>query len=106
MDWAIALEQYEPGSTYELDDSANPSAVVVWNGTKPEPTEADLQAAWDAWKQANPDPPDWDGLLAEAVLSPLYGYLQTVAAGDGVTAQYFSGLQMIMTSDKLQNPMF
>ena len=31
---------------YKLDQSVPPHAIVEWNGNDPQPTDAELQAAW------------------------------------------------------------
>ena len=34
---------------YSLTQSVPPHSIVSWNGPDPQPTEAELQAAWDAY---------------------------------------------------------
>ena len=35
---------------YSLTQSVPPHSIVSWNGPDPQPTEAELQAAWDAYQ--------------------------------------------------------
>ena len=37
-------------NSYKLTQSVPPHSIVEWNGPDPQPTEAELQAAWDAYQ--------------------------------------------------------
>tara|TARA_R100001510_G_scaffold56278_1_gene61513 strand:+ start:1390 stop:1575 length:186 start_codon:yes stop_codon:yes gene_type:complete len=50
MDIAIAIEQLGLNNNrYRLTQSPPPHSLVWWGGPDPQPTDAELQAAYDAW---------------------------------------------------------
>ena len=47
MDIALCIEHLGLRVTsYNLDDSANPTAILGWEGEDPQPTIAELEAVW------------------------------------------------------------
>ena len=48
MDTAYAIELLGLNHcSYNLDDSVTPNEIIAWYGPDPEPTVAEMQAAWD-----------------------------------------------------------
>lgn len=47
MDLAIAIDRLRPGATY-LPNTER-TAIVEWRDARPQPTAAELQAAYNAW---------------------------------------------------------
>jgi hypothetical protein len=53
MDFALCIEHLGLRVTsYNLDDSAHPTAILAWEGEDPQPTIAELQTVWST-VQAN-----------------------------------------------------
>ena len=51
MDINIAIDRLGLNANrYKLTQSVPPHSIVEWNGPDPQPTEAELQAAWDAYQ--------------------------------------------------------
>ena len=51
MDIAIAIERLGlNANTYRLTQSVPPHELVSWEGPDPQPTQEELQAAWDAFE--------------------------------------------------------
>lgn len=49
MDINLAIDHLGlNGNSYKLTQSVPPHSIVEWNGPDPQPTEAELQAAYDA----------------------------------------------------------
>lgn len=57
MDINLALLQLGLNNNeYRLTQSPPPHSIIEWRGPNPQPTEAELQAAYDEWVAANPEP--------------------------------------------------
>jgi len=55
MDIALCIEHLGLRVTsYNLDDSANPTAILGWEGEDPQPTIAELEAVWPTVLNAYP----------------------------------------------------
>jgi hypothetical protein len=51
MDINLAIDRLGlNANSYKLTQSTPPHSIVEWNGPDPQPTEAQLQAAWDAYQ--------------------------------------------------------
>lgn len=56
MDIHLALLQLGLNtSRYRLSQSPPPHTIIEWIGPGEQPTDAELQAAYDAWVAANPE---------------------------------------------------
>lgn len=57
MDIHLALLQLGLNtSRYRLSQAPPPHTIIEWIGPGTQPTDAELQAAYDAWVAANPEP--------------------------------------------------
>ena len=51
MDINVAIDHLGlNANSYKLTQSVPPHSIVEWNGPDAQPTEAELQAAWDAYQ--------------------------------------------------------
>lgn len=54
IDLALAIYHINPKARYRLSSSAPPHTIIEWRGPGPQPTQAELEAAW-----AVVSDPDW-----------------------------------------------
>lgn len=45
MDMALAIWLIDPTAEYVLDDSANPTKILIWRGKGKQPTEKEMEIA-------------------------------------------------------------
>ena len=51
MDINIAIDRLGLNANrYKLTQSVPPHSIVEWNGPDPQPTESEMQSAWDAYQ--------------------------------------------------------
>ena len=62
MDLALAIHKHNPAGQYRLSDDK--TRIIEWRGPGPQPTQAQLEAAWAAVQAEQVPPPDFAALEA------------------------------------------